>query len=49
MQTIKITITSSIPTDIVFKECSFKQKDIASKIRRLLKNFNAKEEIIKNE
>lgn len=49
MQTIKITITSSIPTNIVVKECKSKEKDATGKLVELLKNFNPKQEVLKSE
>ena len=36
MQTIKITITSSLESNIVLKECKAKSNDINEKLRNLL-------------
>lgn len=44
MQTIKITITSPVPANIVLKECKPKEQDIASKISELFKKFNLNKE-----
>lgn len=44
MQTIRITITSSTPTNIVLKECKPKKRDVTGKIAEILNNFNSKKE-----
>ena len=44
MQTIRITITSPNPTNIVLKECKPKKRDVTVKITELLNNFNSKKE-----
>ncbi|PRR84555.1 hypothetical protein [Clostridium vincentii] len=49
MQTIKITITSPTPANIVLKECKPKEQDVAGKITELLKNFKSKQEVIDHE
>lgn len=40
MQTIKITVTSEGPTNIVLKECKPKEEDVTGKIAELLKKSN---------
>lgn len=49
MQTIKITITSPTPANIVLKECKPKEQDVAVKIVKLLKNFKPKQGVIQHE
>ena len=49
MQTIKITITSPTPANIVLKECKPQEQDIAGKITELLKKSSKKKEVIKHE
>ena len=49
MQTIKITITSSTPANIVLKECKSKEKDVTGKIAELLKKSSIKKEVLNHE
>lgn len=49
MQTIKITVTSSTPTNIVVKECKTKEKDVTGKLGELLKELTLKHEVLKDE
>jgi len=44
MQTIKITVTSRGPTNIVLKECKPKEEDVTEKIAELLKKSNTTKE-----
>lgn len=49
MQTIKITITSPAPTNIVLKECRPEEQDVTGKITDLLKKSDIEKEAFSNE
>ncbi len=49
MQTIKITITSPTPSNIVLKECMTKKQDAQEKLAELFKKLQVKQEDEKNE